>query len=194
MTTATAPIFQEMQSAELAWWVKYMKHATAKERMYSLYGARYFGYFFPELHGEGALIEIGSGPLPVALMTHATQAVLVDSLWPEYQAAGITEDGLGGLTSTGELPGGQADYVLLLNVLDHTDEPEALVLEARRLLKPGGRALVYVHLEARGEDHRHAHVSEDDVIRWFSEWHCERQDIFPMTVYDPPAFVGVYIA
>lgn len=187
--TATLTRFDELQAAELAWWQNFLSHPTAKERMLALYGARYFGFFYREMHDCGAVVEIGSGPLPVMLTMPAKMMCAIDTLWPEYRDAGLVGDWMVGHTDALMLPSQTADTVLLLNVLDHTDDPIQLIDDARRILAPHGRCLVFVHLEQ--EDEKHMFVREEDVVRWFEDWNCERAGI-QHTSFDPPAFVGVF--
>ena len=56
------------------------------------------------------------------------------------------------LSSMGEhLPfaGGTFDTVIIGNVLDHVYEPDRTLNEARRILKPGGRLIVWMHVIPR---------------------------------------------
>jgi len=89
------------------------------------------------------------------------------------------------------IPNACADTVLLLNVLDHTDRPQPLVDQALRLLKVGGKALVFVHL-GQGDD-KHIPVSEEQVRGWLVLFTIERQAVLPATLYDPPAFAAVAV-
>lgn len=188
--TLAPPKFSEMQAAELAWWREYMAHPTAVLRMYAHYGARYYGYFWDEFLSSGDTAEFGSGPLPVLFLTCTRRGIAVDTLWGDYVEAGLVAGDLPALTSTAELGDESVDQVLLLNVLDHTSEPETLVAEARRVLRPGGRALLFVHLGQ--QDAKHKLVDERDVRRWFGDWQCQRWAILH-TAFDPPAYVGVYL-
>ena len=188
-TKSAAPLlkgrsrFAKMQAAELEWWRNSLGHETARQRMYALYGARYYPFFWQEMMAAGDTIEIGSGPLPVMDVMNCHQITAVDTLAYE----GLTNWHIN--TDVTILPDASADTVLLLNVLDHTDQPEFLVAQAHRLLRDGGKALVFVHLSP-GDD-KHIPVTEEDCIHWLVGFHPERGAVLPATTYDPPAFAAV---
>ena len=173
-----------MQKAELAWWANFMGHPTAKQRMWALYGARYYDFFFAEMFNPGKTVEIGSGPLPVMEVMNAPQCIAVDSL--KYE--GLTD---WSLFDAGQVPDGWADTVLLLNVLDHTDDPKALIAEAWRMLIPGGKALVFVHLGQ--QDDKHRLVQAYEVEDWLGAFAIQRAQLQPGNSYDPAAYLAVAV-
>ena len=180
----TQTTFAAMQEAELAWWANFMGHPTAKQRMWALYGARYYGFFFAEMLNPGKTVEIGSGPLPVMEVMNAPQCIAVDSL--KYE--GLTD---WSLFDASQVPDGWADTVLLLNVLDHTDDPQALIDEAWRMLIPGGKALVFVHLGQ--QDDKHRLVEQEDVEAWLSAFEIQRSWVEAPVIYDPAAYLAVAV-
>lgn len=185
--TTLAPEHVSRQQAELSWWREYLAHPTAKQRMWALYGARYYPFFWREMATAGSCIEIGSGPLPVMEIMDCRNMVAVDPLAAEYREMA----GWPIASSTREIDvDGRWDTVLLLNVLDHTDDPADLAREAARLLRPGKRCLIYVQIHA-GDD-RHEPVSVADVRRWIREagLDIQREDVIE-AVYDPDAYVAV---
>src|SRR3972149_2999594 len=125
--------FARMQAAELAWWKAFLEHPTAKQRMWALYGARYYGFFWKELHDLGTVVEIGAGPLPVIEVGIAHVAVAVDTLSEHYVEAGLTD--WRSWADIEEIPDGYADTVLLLNVLDPSASRRARTT-ARRSRRP----------------------------------------------------------
>jgi len=190
-TKSAAPLlkgrsrFAKMQAAELEWWRNYLRHETARRRMYALYGARYYPYFFAEMMAAGDTVEIGSGPMPVMDVMQCQMITAVDSL--SYE--GLTDWHIN--TDITILPDASADTVLLLNVLDHTDQPEFLVAQAHRLLRDGGKALVFVHL-GPGDD-KHIPIESGECGRWLGMFGEVQSQIAPATVYDPPAYVAVAV-
>jgi len=181
--------FADMQEAEFAWWKNYLRHPTAKQRMLALYGARYYGFFFAEMMAAGRTVEIGAGPLPVMETMLYDRGVAIDTLGPRYKAERLTTWEI--LPSSEAIESEWADTVLLLNVLDHTDDPQKLVDEALRILRPGGRALVFVHL-GPGDD-KHVPVESGDCGRWLGAFGEVTSQIAPATAYDPPAYVAVAV-
>ena len=184
-----AATFADMQEAEFAWWKSCLRHPTAKQRMLALYGARYYGFFFADMMGAGRAVEIGSGPIPVMETMIYDRGVAVDTLGPRYKAEGLTTWEI--LPGTAEVPSGWADTVLLLNVLDHTNDPCALIAEAHRILEVGGKVLVFVHL-GQGDD-KHALVTEHDIRGWLEGFDLERDGILASAPFDPPAFAAVAV-
>jgi len=181
--------FAEQQEAEFAWWRNYLRHPTAKQRMLALYGARYYGLFFAEMMDAGRTVEIGSGPLPVMETMLYDRGVAIDTLGPRYKVAGLTSWEI--LPSAEGIETGWADTVLLLNVLDHTDDPAPLVAQAHRILRDGGKALVFVHL-GPGDD-KHIPIQPGDCGRWLGVFGDVVSHIADATVYDPPAYVAVAV-
>jgi len=181
--------FARMQAAELAWWKAFLEHPTAKQRMWALYGARYYGFFWKELHDLGTVVEIGAGPLPVIQVGVAHVAIAVDTLGQRYVEEGLTD--WRSWADIDEIPDGYADTVLLLNVLDHTDKPEQLIAAAQRVLQPDGKVLVFVHLGQ--EDDKHGLVTKADCDRWLKDFEVERAEILARAEFDPPAYVAVAV-
>lgn len=187
---ASVTRFEAMQEAEFQWWRRFMSSRTATARMLALYGARYMDFFFNEFERGGKIVEYGSGPIPVMITTRATEMLAVDPLYPRYIDAGlVSASWVPWYSNAEEVPDDYFDTAFLLNVLDHTDDPESLIAHARRSLLPGGQALVFVHLEQ--EDEKHLKVSVDDIERWFDGWMLERET-FVKTSYDPEAYLAVY--
>lgn len=180
MTTAT-------RAAELDWWTRYLDHPTAKQRMWALYGARYYDFFFEEMADAGSTVEIGSGPLPVMEVMDCRNMLAVDPLGAEYR--GLTGWPIAPSTEHIDVRG-RWDTVLLLNVLDHADDPEDLIRTAHRLLRAGKRCLVYVHLDQ--DDDKHRPLSADQVRAWLlgAGFQIRREAILER-VFEPAAYAAV---
>ena len=126
-------------------------------------------------------------------MSRATDGICIDTLMPAYIEAGLMEGGVKWLRNASEAPTGAADTVFLLNVLDHTDDPAELCREAARVLVPGGKALVFVHLHQ--VDDKHRMVTDDEPARLLADaglrldWWMKVSE----TDYDPAAYAGVWV-
>lgn len=176
MTTAVS--WAEMQAEEKAWWDQYLASPNAPARMHMLYGARYMEFFWREFHSAGVVADIGCGPLPVAHLIHGTAYCLIDPLWGHDTIESVRDEAI--------------DTALLLNVLDHTPDPAALARATYRMLKRGGKALVFVHVEQH-EDGKHLPVSMAQAYGWLIDagFTVERQWLKPANIFDPPAFLCV---
>jgi SAM-dependent methyltransferase len=183
--------FAGMQSAELEWWKSFLGTTHQRERMYALYGARYLEFFHAEFEAAVRAVEFGSGPLPAAVLLRNAGYMAVDTLMGEYIKSGLVGDGIRWVHQSGELQRESYDTALLLNVLDHTDDPEAMVADAWRVLIYGGKVLMFVHLD--NQDDKHRLVSKVDVMRWMglAGFKTTRSELAPATLYDPPAYLAV---
>ena len=118
-----------------------------------------------------SVVEIGAGPYPAVAAAPAwRRAVAVDPLAKGYAREGLLPEACAGVTyieAPGEdvpLASGFADLVIIENALDHVGDPEAVVAECRRLLRPGGLLWVLVDL-SEYRDHMHPHPFSEARIR-----------------------------
>jgi SAM-dependent methyltransferase len=88
--------------------------------------------------GEGMMFE-GTGTSPVQMDVSMTRVA---------RAVGKCRFLLCGDGYQLPFAGGSFDVVLLIAVLEHTREPWRILAEARRVLKPGGRAIMVVPNDA----------------------------------------------
>jgi SAM-dependent methyltransferase len=101
-------------------------------------------------------------------------------LHPDY-LSGDLEQGfameLMDLTSTG-LPDGDRDLVIAYHVLEHIPDDRAAMKEIRRILRPGGMALLEVPLRGDDTDEKYMNASPEvrtqhylqpDHVRWYGE-------------------------
>lgn len=96
------------------------------------------------LRATGRVLDVGCGTM--AIREHLSA---VDSYFGvDYPATATTLYGTRPdvFADAGELPlvATEFDTVLLLDVLEHLAEPERALVEARRMLRPGGRLLIVV--------------------------------------------------
>jgi len=154
----------EMQAGELEWWRAFLARPNALARLFALYGYRYLSYFFPEFDDLGDVIDFGSGPVSAAYIADRPPATVtsIDPLLGAYRADGLI---YGSPLAPERIPAGVFDTALVFNVLDHADDPAELLVAVAASLKPGGKALVWVHVDAL-PDGLHRMVSEDHVREW----------------------------
>jgi len=90
------------------------------------------------------VIDFGAGAGTFARPVLAA-GFAVTCVEPDDHLRGIlARDGLGVAADIAEVPDGSADYVYTLNVLEHIDDDLAALRHLFRVLRPGGRLLVYV--------------------------------------------------
>lgn len=101
---------------------------------------------------ERTAVEIGPGPFPSAAMLPWRRAIAVDALADGYVQEDLVPPDAAHvmfLASSAEqvpLPSGVADVLIAENCLDHVDDPDAVLAECRRLLKPDGMLWLLVDL------------------------------------------------
>lgn len=118
-----------------------------------------------------SVVEIGAGPYPAVAAAPAwRRAVAVDPLAKGYAEEGLLPEAASHVTyieATGErvpLPAGFADLVIIENALDHVDNPESVLAEISRLLRPGGLLWLLVDLSTYS-DHMHPHPFDEHRVR-----------------------------
>jgi SAM-dependent methyltransferase len=104
------------------------------------------------------LIDLGCGDMPYRTLWMPRIAAYVGCDLPgnEFADLPIDSDGLV------PLPAEHADLVLSTQVLEHVDDPQAYLAEARRLLKPSGTLILSTHGVWR------FHPQPGDFWRWTS--------------------------
>jgi SAM-dependent methyltransferase len=159
--------WEQMQAGELDWWRAFLARPNALPRLFGLYGYRYLSYFFEEFDRLGAVIDFGSGPVSAAWIADLPPAIVVcvDPLFGAYRDAGL-------VYGEAVVPAGDLtpvfDTALVLNVLDHADDPAGLLMAVAASLKPGGKALVWVHVDAE-PDALHRRVADREVAKWIAD-------------------------
>lgn len=163
--------------SELEFWVKmlrefpedYGQFLRGKQRKYlsglnAMDAALEYGPLVSEdqLHDAEVVVDIGGGPWgALESVPGGRLKICVDLLSDYYQIYPIENYGTHYFSSPAEdMPLGDAsvDFLFCINALDHCSRPARVVREIRRVLKPGGRALlsfyVYSRLGDPSEPHR----------------------------------------
>jgi SAM-dependent methyltransferase len=120
-----------------------------------------FGTAFGSIGTVGAMVELGVGPLGIgwSAIGHADKAVGVDPLPRLVVSTGdqVVDDFARSLQERADYLQADAtkpipldseifDLVVCDNVIDHTQDPEAILVESARLAKPGGTLLFGVNV------------------------------------------------
>ncbi|MCW5775398.1 MAG: class I SAM-dependent methyltransferase [Phycisphaeraceae bacterium] len=119
-----------------------------------------------------SVLEIGPGPYPAIAAARWRRAIAVDPLADGYVREGLLPkrahcDEVVFVAAPGEsvpVPGGIADLVIAENCLDHVTEPACVMLECRRVLRPGGLLWLLVDLMDYS-DHMHPHSFSEEKLR-----------------------------
>ncbi len=101
-----------------------------------------------------SVCEIGCGPFGVIYFLDAKERIGVDPLLWYYEKMGLLSPERAKemtlINGEGEdlkdVGNNSVDIVICFNVLDHTREPEKVLLEAKRILKPHGIFCLNVHV------------------------------------------------
>lgn len=159
----------EMQQGELAWWKAFLQRPNAKERLLAIYGYRYLPFFFEEFNHLGRVVDFGSGPISAALAAESYESLwCVDPLLEDYAKEGLVWGGPIHLLTPETLPSDAFDTALVFNVLDHTTDPQPILRDAARAIKPTGKVLVWVHID-QDADTLHRRVTRAGVIACLTE-------------------------
>jgi len=110
---------------------------------------------YPE---NGAVLEIGGGPCCISRLLHLKHKTYLDPLIDDFRRMfpGELPEDAEYLTTTAERiskPSNSYDLILCLNMISHSLNPELIMHEIERLLKPGGTLLLSIRthspIEAR---------------------------------------------
>jgi SAM-dependent methyltransferase len=164
------PDYTAMQQGELDWWRAWLAQPHGQARILALYGYRYLDFFFAEFGNLGRVIDFGSGPVSAAYIGDPPPDLVwcVDPLFHQYREAGLLYDKTMIEVDQCLSHPRPFDTALLLNVLDHCDDPAGLVAAAGLALRPGGKALLWVHAEVP-PDALHRRVLVTDVPAWLHQ-------------------------
>lgn len=145
--------WDKAQEYEKAYWkgVAEKIAAGAGNRLswYRNNAAKYKALILPHLRRPAEtvdkVVEVGSGPIGLATFFDLGRRYAVDPLadfYAQYETlSDLRDPAVGYVATQGEkLPFGdaEADIVLIENVLDHTQRPDLVMEEIRRVLRPDG--------------------------------------------------------
>ena len=144
----TAAEWADSQAHELEYWRdQYRQGNPEQAARWHWYAMVLFRDWFYSAQFSGLrLLDLGSGPQGVLHHIHSgARRVAVDPLMPEYRRMGfdVTGDGVVALAA---MPAERFDVVFCLNVLDHTDNPGAVLTMLAGHVAPQGCMVFCVDL------------------------------------------------
>lgn len=152
----------------------------------------YQTFLFPELRSpiNGALIDVGCGPCSIFRVLPGSGArVMVDPILDPALNLAYGLDGLRVQARGEELPFPEDtfDTAFCLNCLDHVQDPELVINEITRVLKPNGVFYLVVDLKEPGtEDYYHKIVfNQSEVDTLLASFETIRKDLVPHGTGNP---------
>lgn len=117
------------------------------------------------------VVEIGSGPISVLSCLKVMEKTAIDPLIDEYKKFHRLAEDIDWLNACGEqhiLGFAYADLVLIINALDHTRDPQCVIKEAIRILKPSGYLGIITCIDNAIHNPHPAHVHNIDAYKLHS--------------------------
>jgi SAM-dependent methyltransferase len=127
------------------------------------------------------VLDVGPGPMgfPDGVAAEARLAIGVEPLAERFREAGLLLDSDAVYLSCGAeavpLVGASVDVACARNSLDHVEDPEAVVAEMRRLLRPGGMFVANVDLGHEPTPTEPHTIELADLRRWLAGLRIERE-------------------
>ncbi|MGB5622469.1 MAG: class I SAM-dependent methyltransferase [Gammaproteobacteria bacterium] len=122
---------------------------TGVENLEAMREAERYNRFLVDLvtrhrEGSGPALDFGAGSGTFAALLR-DRGLPVRCLEPDEHLQGlITSQGLDVVGDAAAIADGSIDYVYSLNVLEHIEDDRAALAQICRILRPGGRLLLYV--------------------------------------------------
>jgi len=112
---------------------------------------------------DSVVVDIGCGPVGIISVVEAREKVGIDPLMDEYKKIFDMEPDVKYINAKGEeipFPDNYADVVFCVNVLNHVQDPDKVLSEIARILKPEGKLYFDVHDNALSVGHPHLFTRE----------------------------------
>ncbi len=137
------------QNYEHEWWKKKTQQIKADYYRYSAEEIRTFIKLYKPINAETAILEIGSGATGIlTFLTESNARYAIDPLEPFYSSVDtfvkLRDQKVNYSSDKGEslsFRDNMFDLLIVDNVLDHCENPELVLAEMKRVLKPDG--LIY---------------------------------------------------
>jgi SAM-dependent methyltransferase len=136
----------------------------------------------PSFFDGKAVVDIGPGPVGFPDACPARVSIGVEPLAQRFADAGLLLRShavyLAARAEAVPLVSGSIDAIVARNSLDHVDDPEAAIAEARRLLRPGGTLILNFdvdHTPTSTEPHA---LDADQVRTWLGAMAIEHEAVW----------------
>jgi 2-polyprenyl-3-methyl-5-hydroxy-6-metoxy-1,4-benzoquinol methylase len=144
----TAAEWADSQAHELAYWRDQYRQGNPEQaaRWHWYANWLFVDWFYSKRFDGLSLLDFGSGPMGVlSHIRNAARRVAVDPLMTEYRRIGYDVEA-GGIVALAAMPAERFDVIFCLNVLDHTDNPGAVLTMLAGHLAHGGCMVFCVDL------------------------------------------------
>lgn len=126
------------------------------------------------------VLDIGSGPLGFPDACPAAVSISVEPLAKVFADAGLLLDSQAVYLSVGAedipLRSKSVDIVISRNNLDHVDDPQAVIAEVQRLLRPGGIFILNTDVEHTPTPAEPHSLSTAELRAWLAPLVIEREE------------------
>jgi len=152
--------FNQAQEYEIKYTIKY-KWREEWKKLYREYLRTFLeiSNSFP----ESVVVDVGCGPVGIITVLEAKEKIGIDPLIDEYKKRFDMEPDVRYINAKGEeipLQDGYADVVFCVNTLNHVQNPDKVLSEIARILKPKGRLYFDVHDNLLSIGHPHLFTME----------------------------------
>jgi len=151
MNGVTHDRWSASQRLELHFWKNWTKAAPYQGLDVPKYWSEELPRFgcSKDLFTNRRVLDIGCGPVGlIHFIDNAAERIRVDPLLLQYESR-MTLQGpqlsLAGLGESLPLAPESVDIAICFNALDHMQDPDAALVEIRRVLRPGGTLLLMIH-------------------------------------------------
>jgi SAM-dependent methyltransferase len=135
----------------------------------------------PDFFAGKTVVDVGPGPLGFPDACPARVSIGVEPLAERFRRHGLLLESDAVYLARGaeELPlvSGSVDVVVSRNSLDHVTSPDAVMSEAARILRPGGRLLLSVDVDHPATATEPHTLRMADVRRMLSPLEVLREDV-----------------
>jgi SAM-dependent methyltransferase len=156
----------------------------------------FFGNYLLAETGPG--LDVGPGLVSVfESLTHIETMYAIEPLQDEYSKIVPTEPlRVKYVTGSGEdmnmFEDGMFNFVYCVNVIDHTPNPEKLISEVRRTLKPGGNFYFQVNFDDVLSPCHYRLWRPETVVEYLGDWNLLNSYCYGRQEYNQTLFWAVY--